>query len=980
MTGYSKAEFLRAVLPPEQNGQYYCSLFIGKHDVNSPVSRTIQRFHHSIDELIEVTDTTPTGVWDVFYLVATSRGENRKRESIVQHKAFFLDVDLKEYKDKKTAFTALQNFYTALELPAPTLVDSGNGIHAYWIMSESISTFEWCRVAEHLKQLCVDSNFHADPSVTADVARILRVPDTYNMKDPNNPKRCVCAHLTEPMEFELFKALIGYVERDSFDELELKYAPTADSVTKNILSASTQHKLFQHGLLLSVQGIGCEYLRIAYQHQEVLSEPQWRSALSIAQYCNDRDKGIHSISKRYPTYSKADTEKKAEAIPGPHTCEQFRSVFASMDQTIPGPVGCLSFCDSCIHKKVLKSPISLCVTHQEAKLEDSVIETVDNDTGLAITINVPVDSYPAPYSRGIDGGVFKRARIDVLENGDTPSLQELQGKIVYQYDLWVDSLQVDPLAGEVIVLNLKQPRQPLVRFAIPLNKVTALSEFTDSLSKHGVAAPNYKELMEYVKAFVTKLQKTMDKIMCPVSFGWDSEFSSFVLGSRRYTSTGEIEFCLPSEATENASRFYGMRNLGKVIGSSDEEKMASMLTTWKNIFKLHARPRQEPRLFAVFVSMGSPMFAFFNNIDGVILHLVSKESGVGKSAVQHVANSVWGVPDKNTLMNLRDTKLSIFQHLGVLRHVCMCIDEITMIEPEQCCQFCFDISAGRGRHRMEANTNRMRANVTEWRTPVITSGNNGLHQLMTQYKLVVDGEAMRVMEMEVFADAELQDPTNKAMTDKMFSEDLMSCYGVVGDMLLKYYVTHADECRTELMEIRKRFDSKAGLTQKERYYSALCATAILGATVSKRLGIHDVDLDAFEDWAVKFCRGSSDTAELNRLPLIDQMREFLHETVPHTLATTVVNGKLSIAKEATHNLVHVRQVRDAGHVYVSYRYLKEWCTQRAVPLNNMVEAMEQQANGVVTATKLELTSTVSVRCLRMDLDKLGIVTDENDFV
>lgn len=272
---------------------------------------------------------------------------------------------------------------------------------------------------------------------------------------------------------------------------------------------------------------------------------------------------------------------------------------------------------------------------------------------------------------------------------------------------------------------------------------------------------------------------------------------------------------------------------------------------------------------------------------------------------------------------------------------------------------------------MESHSNRMRTNVTEWRTPVITSGNNGLHQLMTQYKMVADGEAMRVMEMEVYPDRELQDPLNKAMTDRMFSEDLMASYGVVGDKLLKYYVTNTEECKAELMEIRRRIDVRAGLTQRERYYSALCSIAMLGATVSKRLGIHDVDLDKFENWVVSLCRSSSDEAELNRIPLIDQMKEFLHEMAPFTVAVTSAHGKMSIIRDSASGTVHVKQLRDDNHVYVSLTQLKSWCTTRGIPLNNLIEAMENEAGGALRPYRLDMTSTVNVRCLRMDIDKLG---------
>ena len=88
----------------------------------------------------------------------------------------------------------------------------------------------------------------------------------------------------------------------------------------------------------------------------------------------------------------------------------------------------------------------------------------------------------------------------------------MQGKCVYPYDLWVDSLQVDPVVGEVVVIHMKQPREPLKRFALPLAVVTALRPFTEAVSAQGIAAVSYNELMAYIKAYVTKLQGVKAKL------------------------------------------------------------------------------------------------------------------------------------------------------------------------------------------------------------------------------------------------------------------------------------------------------------------------------------------------------------------------------------------------------------------------------------------------------------------------------------
>lgn len=968
----TKREFLHAVLPPEQVGLRYCSVFIGKSDISGPVNnRVIQRFHTSIEELIGSTESPPAGVWNTYYLVAVTRAENRKKESIQQHKAFFLDFDLKSYPTKTEIATAIRQFYETFELPRPSIVDSGNGLHAYWILEETVTTYEWLKVAEHLKQLCVEHKIFADPTVTADPARIMRVPDTMNVKDVTDPKECTVPYIGTPISLESFKIAIGYSEGDSFDTLEARFMgvdPMMDSATQNLLGQGLHKELVQ-GLKLSLNGYGCEYLRMAYLHQEHMSEPQWRSALSIAQHCSDSAKGIHFISNKHPNYNKTDTITKAASIPAPHTCEMFRTAFSQLPPPLPQPTEGKSFCDSCRHKKDIKSPIMLCVTQELATAEDSTITTVDADTGATIEVQVPIHTYPQPYYGLKGGGVFKRVRVDDLEaSGDEDvSLQYLQGKKIYDYHIWVDSLQVDPVDGEVIVVCLKQPRQDLVRFSIPFNQITALSVFTEVMSTYGVSAPNYKELMDYFKAFVVKLQNEFTKTVCPASFGWDENYSSFVLGSRRYLSTGEVEFCLPSSAMQDASVLYGMRNLRDVPGATDDIKRQTMLASFKEIIKLYSRPGNEARLFTVFVSMGSPLFAFFDNIDGMVLHLTNKESGVGKSTVQHVANAVWGIPNNQTLMSLSDTKLAILQRLGVLRHVAMCIDELTTVEADKLCQFIFDISQGRGRHRMEANTNRMRQNVTSWRVPVITSGNNGLHQLMTKHKMVADGEAMRTLELEITRDLTLSNAEGKAITDRLFSTDIMMGYGIAGDILLRYYVPHADECRAKLMKVREQFDRDASLTQRERFYSALCAIALVAAEISKDLGFHDIDMEAFYQWTIEMCKHSAAAAATARIPLVEQFKEFLHEMSPNTLITTQVDSKIAIMQApATNQITYVRIMKDKDLIYIMQTKLRSWCTDRSIPYNDVLEMIEKHCQGARDKRcNFDLSNPVAVRCIRM---------------
>jgi hypothetical protein len=108
-------------------------------------------------------------------------------------KAIWLDIDYgKEdsYGDLQEALKELLTFAVRVGLPPPSaIVSTGGGIHAYWINNDPMTPQEWRPYAEGLKALAIRYGLKADHNVTADVARILRVPGSLNHKEAN-PRPC----------------------------------------------------------------------------------------------------------------------------------------------------------------------------------------------------------------------------------------------------------------------------------------------------------------------------------------------------------------------------------------------------------------------------------------------------------------------------------------------------------------------------------------------------------------------------------------------------------------------------------------------------------------------------------------------------------------------------------------------------------------------------------------------------------------------
>jgi hypothetical protein len=68
-------------------------------------------------------------------------------------------------------------------LAPPTLrVDSGGGLHVYWVLDEPIARKVWQSIARKFSALAKQHGLLADPARTADIASVLRIPGTWNYK------------------------------------------------------------------------------------------------------------------------------------------------------------------------------------------------------------------------------------------------------------------------------------------------------------------------------------------------------------------------------------------------------------------------------------------------------------------------------------------------------------------------------------------------------------------------------------------------------------------------------------------------------------------------------------------------------------------------------------------------------------------------------------------------------------------------------
>lgn len=161
---------------------------------------------------------------DVYFACAEFlTNESRTQANAVGAFGFWGDIDCGEqkaaqgkgYATIELALAAVESFCTATGIPKPNFtVNSGGGIHIHWVMTNYVLKEHWQAYAKKLKALAAKFGFLADPTRTADIASVMRIPGTLNRKyDP--PKPVTLLHFSKDFIANslMFDAIEGAYEK-----------------------------------------------------------------------------------------------------------------------------------------------------------------------------------------------------------------------------------------------------------------------------------------------------------------------------------------------------------------------------------------------------------------------------------------------------------------------------------------------------------------------------------------------------------------------------------------------------------------------------------------------------------------------------------------------------------------------------------------------------------------------------------------------
>jgi len=948
-------EFLAVVLPSPANG-LYCAAEL----------TTKKKEHNFVEHLEELPPAVAK--WgdnkDIYFALSTFENKGKRTaENARCIRSLFIDMD--GYESKKSAALALNDFLvkTGLDLlGSPYIVDSGGGLHCYWPFTQDVAIEDWKPVAENLKRLCKQEKLSIDMTVTADSARVLRMPGTFNNKAKYAKPRPVRI-LAEGDIFD-FDDLAKHIEQ------ELKALPPAlRPPTQTALAlpgqrpepapTSTTVKLFENSITLfknilkkTKEDKGCEQLRFyAENASEDGMEPLWRGWLSIAQKCEDGEKAALWLTQLHP-YSEDRMRQKLSEIKGPYPCTKF-------DSENPG------VCDGCQHRGKITNPLGLGRDVAVTKTE-TVLEVV---TPNAATKKIVRPEPPRGYAYGQHGGVF-------IEKEDTDASGNVTKRqvMLLPYDLFpVDILNHN---GEHLIHMLAVRNYKTMDISFPQKAVVSKDETVKALAQQNVLAAfgsgNDKNLYDYVRACAEKMSSEKRPIDVPSSYGWQPN-NTYVFGGKIYAAHREpIEVPMP-----------GLENI------TMNSRPTGTLEKWRDFINLLVRKKLWDHLAIILMGAGSPLMRF-TKLHGLTIHCASTESGTGKSLALDGAASIWGHPI-HYRTGAGTSPVAMQQRLGLLHSNPLITDEITSKNRddfEWFPAFLLSLSEGRGKERMESGANKERLNLSVWSAIAIMSSNtHAVDYLTGTRKHASEGELRRLI--EYIMDEKLVWDADEVEIIKSLQDN----YAVAGEVLVQYMVDNLELVETLVPKTVRQMYVEYKAPNDERYWMAGIGCAVAAGILMNKEHADIAEFPLKEIIAsyrkrISLQRGSIKggyrTAE-------DVLNAFVQEYQGRFVVVKYGEKAGPLAHLGDGSMVDRNTTRaevmgrvehgvTAGHIdfYVEERLLKSFCSNMSFGYANLKRHLEEQFT-VTYIHKKDMMSKTSAPPMRVSAIKISRpITDADE--
>lgn len=748
---------------------------------------------------------------------------SRHADTAIAIKALFLDVDIKDppkgYANLSEALDAINKFCADAKLPGPSaFVLSGGGVHVYWISSRALTVAEWRPFAEGLKAEAMRLGLRADYGVTADPARILRVPGTFNHKIAGQKRAVKILGLGCDYDFATDLSGLAVVGTPRVTATVTKTAPFDLSAFQGqkmhplvapMLASATDKlsdgiKLY-NDLPLDPTNVfkECPHFRDSIAHGgKGQSQGLWMlTVLASTWFENGRD-FAHAMSDQYPSYTEDETDAMFD-----------RKVTDRSKQNLGWPA-CRSFenegckqCASCQYRPLGKSPLNL-AEHVKPPQPDPVTQVVTNPV-----TNVVLTEADLQLPRGFclwQGQICNK--INTEQDPKKPPTWEFVPVFVGEV---ISKPQVSNHRPPTLYFKYKQGPGNFMDVTIPYTAYSSDQSLASAFLEVGILTDprSDKFVRSFMRSWVAKIDMAF-KRHNTAPLGWVVENggpTGFAYGGRLFHSDG----------TEEDSGLSG-EWFQKYIPSGDEQPIHDALDLLSN--------RNVPALeILALQSWASPLVEISGLKSTAVVWGYSKDGGRGKSASLRTGMALWGAPDK-CRMRGGATFVGLENTFDRIRNLPAQVDELTTETAiDKIAQIFQNIGEG-GQGAKGTRGGGLRDDKF-WQLNLTCGANTSLRQYQARKGQDTNAQATRIFEIKV----EAPNVPVTSSVDQLIGS-LEYNYGHLGLKYAKFLaVNHAAiKARFNVIDTQTIKDLKI-TGNEERFWKTTVSLTLLAAELANQL-------------------------------------------------------------------------------------------------------------------------------------------------
>ena len=737
-----------------------------------------------------------------------SKGD-RKATNARWLRSFVLDLDVKPtgYPSQQAALASALPFFDKIGLKPGPIVSTGRGLHVYVTLSENITRAVWQPLADRLVEAATQHGLKFDTGVTRNPATLLRLPGSFNRKDPNNPKESKVLSLGETKTLaEVTAALSGFSLTPGvsspkraavIDPAILPPRPPIRGPEANRALAA----LAASRVVTSIDLLrrACPVVASSENRGgDTDLEPLWFELAKLCHYVQNGRDYFHDLSSEDPRYDPEQTDAKYDQAE-----PQGWPACATIARASPAA---LTLCQGCRFNGQGQSPINFATRGESG----TAIQHMNGHANghAAVQLLPPTDDpILLPPGFAIANGLITH------EETNLPVFTRPVHGMTFVYR---SDGTVEKQAGVEFCISLgTQEHDDRSTFTVPLSALKSDQSFADQCYSHGLMYVAFKLVKIFMTAWVTLVQERRSATAIS-RMGWvkeDGEIKRFAYGGR-----GDPDFGpkgLLDKWKQGAGYFVGK-------GCTEMEVLMA-------------------------ASVAATLIPF-TGVDGVVVH-ARAPTGRGKSAALETSATMWMsrtmVVNSETAAHTRD-RIAVAHNLPVFNDEF--IANPTRANIAKFGEMILNITSGREHGRMQRSQNKSRG-VRFSQTMLITAAN---FSLVRSTSRETTAQAVRVLEIEL-SDAirKLGIRQDQITHIKELCDDN---HGTAGLVVADYLSRNHGSVKQAVGLYLRKFQDALKTTEGERFWLAGAAAIMVAAIIIKNLGLLNLDIVSMEKFLLDLIR------------------------------------------------------------------------------------------------------------------------------